>query len=123
MFDIGFSELMVIALVGLIVIGPEKLPRVARTVGHLLGRAQRYVADVKADIQREIQLEELKKMQAEIEAQAKSVEAQVNEQMRKVEADLNASILGAKNEAADPDAAHAPKPPPPPGAGGLPPAA
>ena len=62
MFDIGFSELLVIGVVALIVIGPEKLPRVARTVGHLLGRMQRYVADVKADINREIELEELRKM-------------------------------------------------------------
>ena len=61
MFDIGFSELLVIGLVALIVIGPEKLPRVARTLGHLMGRLQRYVADVKADINREIELEELKK--------------------------------------------------------------
>ena len=60
MFDIGFSELVLIGLVALIVIGPERLPRVARTAGHLLGRLQRYVSDVKADINREIQLEELK---------------------------------------------------------------
>ena len=52
MFDIGFSELVVVALVALIVIGPERLPRVARTAGALLGRAQRYINDVKADIQR-----------------------------------------------------------------------
>jgi sec-independent protein translocase protein TatB len=62
MFDIGFTELLVIGVVALIVIGPEKLPRVARTVGHLAGRLQRYVADVKADINREIELEELRKM-------------------------------------------------------------
>ena len=62
MFDIGFSELLVIGVVALIVIGPQKLPRVARTVGHLLGKAQRYVADVKAEVNRSIELEELKKM-------------------------------------------------------------
>ena len=62
MFDIGFSELIVIAVVALIVIGPERLPKVARTLGHLLGRAQRYVSDVKSDINREIQLDELKKL-------------------------------------------------------------
>src|SRR5262249_15870907 len=56
MFDIGFSELLVIGVVALIVIGPERLPRVARTVGVLAGRLQRYVADVKADINREIEL-------------------------------------------------------------------
>ena len=62
MFDIGFSELVVIGLVALIVIGPERLPRVARTIGHLAGRLQRYVADVKADINREVELDELRKM-------------------------------------------------------------
>jgi Sec-independent protein translocase TatB len=61
MFDIGFSELAVIGVVALIVIGPERLPKVARTVGHLLGRAQRYAATVKSDISRELELEELKK--------------------------------------------------------------
>ena len=58
MFDIGFSELLVIAVVALIVIGPERLPKVARTVGHLIGRMQRYVNDVKADISREMELDE-----------------------------------------------------------------
>ena len=60
MFDIGFSELMVIAVVALIVIGPERLPKVARTLGHLFGRMQRYVNDVKADISREMELDELR---------------------------------------------------------------
>ena len=61
MFDIGFSEIVVIAVVALIVIGPERLPKTARTLGHLFGRLQRYVADVKADINREMQLEDLRK--------------------------------------------------------------
>src|SRR5215510_11285056 len=59
MFDIGFSELLVIAVVALIVIGPERLPKVARTLGHLFGRMQRYVNDVKADIAREMELEKV----------------------------------------------------------------
>ena len=71
MFDIGLSELMVIGIVALIVIGPERLPRVARTLGHLLGRAQRYVNDVKSDINREIQLDELKKLQTQVTDSAK----------------------------------------------------
>ena len=79
MFDIGFSELVVIGLVALIVSGPERLPRVARTAGHLLGRLQRYVSDVKADINREIQLEELKKLQEEVERNARSMEQSVSE--------------------------------------------
>lgn len=77
MFDIGFSELIVIGIVALVVIGPEKLPRVARTLGHLLGRAQRYVNDVKADINREMHLEELKKLQSEVVDSARSVESSV----------------------------------------------
>jgi len=57
MFDVGFSELMVIAVVALIAIGPERLPGVARTLGHLMGRLQRYVNEVKSDIRREIELD------------------------------------------------------------------
>ena len=63
MFDIGFSEIVVIAVVALIVIGPERLPKAARTLGHLFGRLQRYVNDVKADISREMELDELRKLQ------------------------------------------------------------
>lgn len=61
MFDIGFTELLVIGVVALLVLGPERLPKVARTAGHLFGRFQRYVSTVKADIGREIELEELRK--------------------------------------------------------------
>ena len=85
MFDIGFSELIVIALVALIVIGPERLPRVARTLGALLGRAQRYVNDVKADIQREVDLDELKNIRSTFQDAAKSVGesvSQVGEELR-----------------------------------------
>lgn len=77
MFDIGFSELAVIAVVALVVLGPERLPRVARTAGHLLGRFQRYVGQVRADINREMDLADLKKMQAEVEAAAKGIESTV----------------------------------------------
>src|SRR5574343_264952 len=80
MFDIGFSELMVIGIVALIVIGPEKLPKVARTLGHLLGRAQRYVNDVKSDINREIQLDELKKLQAQVTDSARATEESVRKE-------------------------------------------
>jgi sec-independent protein translocase protein TatB len=74
MFDISFSEMILIAVVALVVIGPERLPKVARTAGHLLGRVQRYVSDVKSDISREMQLDELKKLRAEIQDSARSVE-------------------------------------------------
>lgn len=81
MFDVGFSELLVIGIVALLVIGPEKLPSVARTVGALLGRMQRYVNDVKADINREIELDELKKLQTTVQDAAKSIETSMNETM------------------------------------------
>lgn len=80
MFDIAFSELMIIGVVALLVIGPEKLPKVARTLGHLLGRAQRYVNDVKSDISREIQLDELKKLQTEVTESARSIEDSVRKE-------------------------------------------
>lgn len=79
MFDIGFTELMIIGIVALLVLGPERLPRVARTAGHLLGRLQRYVSDVKSDISREMQLEDLRKLQAQIEQQVKEVEQQASD--------------------------------------------
>lgn len=79
MFDVSFTELMVIGVIALIVIGPERLPKVARTVGHLLGRAQRYVNDVKSDIQREIELDELRKFKSEMEDAAQGVQKSLNE--------------------------------------------
>jgi len=91
MFDIGFSEMMVIALVALIVIGPERLPRVARTLGHLAGRLQRYVADVKADINREVELEELRKMKDSVQQAATNIETSVQGELNKTENDLNAA--------------------------------
>jgi sec-independent protein translocase protein TatB len=80
MFDIGFSELLVIGIVALVVIGPERLPKVARTLGHLLGRAQRYVNDVKSDIHREIQLDELKKLQTQVTDSARALEDSVRKE-------------------------------------------
>jgi len=92
MFDIGFSELLVIGVVALIVIGPEKLPRMARTVGHLAGRLQRYVSDVKADINREIELDELRKMRDSMQQAASSFESSVQSEVSKTETDLNKSV-------------------------------
>lgn len=88
MFDIGFSELMVIALVALIVIGPERLPKVARTLGHLFGRMQRYVNDVKADISREMELDELRKLQASMQDAAQSFERSVTKEISETESQL-----------------------------------
>ena len=81
MFDIGFSEMLVIAVVALIVIGPERLPKVARTLGHLFGRMQRYVNDVKSDISREMELEELRKLQATVEDAARAIETSVTKEV------------------------------------------
>ena len=92
MFDIGFSELLVIGVVALIVIGPQKLPRVARTVGHLVGRLQRYVADVKADINREIELEELRKMRDSMQKAASEMQSSVDAELTKTADDLNKSV-------------------------------
>ena len=91
MFDVGFSELLVIGLVALIVIGPERLPRVARTIGHLAGRLQRYVADVKADINREVDLEELRKMKDSVQQAASGIESSVQSELNKTENELNAA--------------------------------
>ena len=77
MIDLGISKLALIGAVALIVIGPEKLPRVARTVGALLGKAQRYVSDVKAEVSRSMELEELKKMKESVESAARDVESSV----------------------------------------------
>lgn len=74
MIDLGISKMALIGAVALIVIGPEKLPRVARTVGTLLGKAQRYVADVKAEVNRSMELDELKKMKDSVEGAARDVE-------------------------------------------------
>ena len=78
MLDLGLSKMALIGVVALIVIGPEKLPRVARTVGTLLGKAQRYVADVKAEVNRSMDLDELRKMKDTVESAARDVESSVS---------------------------------------------
>lgn len=75
MFDISFTELLIIGIIALVVIGPERLPKVARTLGHLIGRAQRYVHDVKSDIQREVELDELRKLKDQMQDAAQSVQS------------------------------------------------
>jgi sec-independent protein translocase protein TatB len=97
--DLGIEKLMVIGAVALLVIGPEKLPRVARTVGTLLGKAQRYVADVKAEVNRSIELEELKKMKDTVETAARDVESTIRtgasdleKQLSEVSANANSQI-------------------------------
>jgi sec-independent protein translocase protein TatB len=91
MIDLGFDKLALIGAVALIVIGPEKLPRVARTVGHLIGKAQRYVSDVKAEVNRSIELDELKKMKTEFETAARNVEQSVSDELRQTSGELQKS--------------------------------
>ena len=79
MFDISFSELMLIGVIALLVLGPERLPRVARTVGHMFGRAQRYMNDVKSDIQREIDIEEISSIKKQMEEASTSIKQSVNQ--------------------------------------------
>jgi sec-independent protein translocase protein TatB len=109
MIEFGFDKLALIGAVALIVIGPEKLPRVARTVGHFIGKAQRYVADVKAEVNRSIELEELKKMKTQFEDAARDVEQSVSGQIRDAQADFDkswseatAGLSGPSVESPDP---------------------
>src|SRR5512144_3340912 len=101
MIDFGFDKIALIGAVALIVIGPEKLPRVARTVGHLIGKAQRYVADVKAEVNRSIELEELKKMKTSFEDAARDVEQTVSSEIRTTTAELDKSWSDATGTAAE----------------------
>src|ERR1700679_2873426 len=88
MIDFGFDKMALIGAVALIVIGPEKLPRVACTVGMLLGKAQRYVADVKAEVNRSIELEELQKMKTQFETAARDVHDTVSREIKTTRASL-----------------------------------
>jgi sec-independent protein translocase protein TatB len=99
MFDIGFSEIVVIAVVALVVIGPEKLPKVARTLGHMFGRLQRYVNEVKADINREMELDELRKLQSQVQSAARDIEQSVTSAAHEVESGVR-SVESQLNEAA-----------------------
>lgn len=98
MFDIGFSELIVIGIVALLVIGPERLPKVARTVGLLLGRAQRYVSDVKSDINREMQLDELKRLQSQVVESAREMESSVRQEFDAARSTLESPVQAAVAE-------------------------
>jgi sec-independent protein translocase protein TatB len=100
MIDFGFDKIALIGAVALVVIGPEKLPRVARTVGHFVGKAQRYVADVKAEVNRSIDLEDLRKMKTEFEDAARNVEQSVSKELHQTTSDLNTAWSGAATEPA-----------------------
>ncbi len=87
MFDIAFSELVIIGVVALVVLGPERLPKVARTAGHLFGRLQRYVSTVKADLNREMEFSELSKVKQEVQEAARAFEQSAQQHAQSVEAE------------------------------------
>jgi sec-independent protein translocase protein TatB len=108
MFDVGFWELALIALVALIVIGPERLPKVARTVGLWLGRGRRFVANVKADIDKEIKAEELKEILDKQIRQANPVHEileETRQDLSQIKQDAESSVQAASKSLDDPDAA------------------
>ena len=116
MFDIGLSEIVVIGVVALIVIGPERLPKTARMLGHLFGRLQRYVNEVKSDISREMELDELRRLRQDVESAARDIEqsvataqADLNAGARSVEQQL--SSVAASDTAATPPAEPLAEPP------------
>lgn len=105
MFDVGFSELIVIGVVALVVIGPERLPKVARTAGVLVGRLQRYVAQVKADINREMEAADLGKVKQEFESAARSFQQDVESKAREVEDEIRTAQSHIEGEIAAASAA------------------
>ena len=113
MVDFGLDKIALIGAVALIVIGPEKLPKVARTIGHLVGKAQRYVADVRAEVNRSIELDELKKMKTQFEDAARNVEQTVQQEVQSASSSFGNDwdSLGAEPSGAS--AAEALAPPPP----------
>ncbi len=103
MLDLGFSEMMVIAVVALVVLGPERLPKVARTLGQWVGRMQRYVSDVKADINREMELEELRRFRQTVEEAATSVQSGLSglqSSARSTSDELSSLVAGSGNPTA-----------------------
>ncbi|KVD76715.1 preprotein translocase [Burkholderia ubonensis] len=104
MLDLGLSKMALIGVVALVVLGPERLPRVARTAGALFGRAQRYINDVKAEVSREIELDALRTMKSDFETAARNVETTIHDNLREHEQDLNAawhSAVGGATDAVD----------------------
>jgi sec-independent protein translocase protein TatB len=101
MIDFGFDKIALIGAIALIVIGPEKLPRVARTVGHFVGKAQRYVAEVKAEVNRTIELEELQKMKKEFEETARDVRSTVEREVSEAKSAVESNWQEAKSTWSD----------------------
>ncbi|MGZ2747218.1 Sec-independent protein translocase protein TatB [Burkholderia stagnalis] len=101
MLDLGLSKMALIGVAALVVLGPERLPRVARTAGALFGRAQRYINDVKAEVSREIEFDALRTMKTDFESAARNVETTIHDNLREHEKELNDtwnSAVGGLNE-------------------------
>ena len=107
MIDLGLSKLAMIGVVALVVIGPEKLPRVARMAGTLYGRAQRYINQVKAEVSREIEIDELRKMHKDVQEAASDVEQSISSAVSDTEKDIQGIWSGAKNSDESTDAVSA----------------
>jgi sec-independent protein translocase protein TatB len=110
MFDFSFGELAMISAVALIVLGPERLPKVARTVGEWAGKAQRYVSQVKADINREIELSELKKLQEQARDVARSFETSLQENVSSLKSGLESTASELNTGVEDPGSAQSTTP-------------
>lgn len=120
MFDFGISEIGVIGVVALVVLGPEKLPRVARTVGNLVGRAQRYLADVKSEVNRHIELDELRNMRSNVETSVRDIQTSVAQNLDDINRDFDTAwkdatsgLYGQAAEAAEVPPLGRPLPPEP----------
>ena len=98
MFDFGFTEILVAAVIGLIVIGPERLPRVARTLGRLFGKMQRYVSNLKDDINRHAEIEEFNQIRASVEDAAKDIEESVSTNVNYIEGQVKAAELAVEEK-------------------------
>jgi sec-independent protein translocase protein TatB len=96
MFDLSFGEMAMIGAVALVVLGPERLPKVARTVGEWAGKAQRYVSQVKADINREMEVAELKKLQEQARGIAHEFESAVQSEVRSIESGVGSAVDATK---------------------------
>ncbi|MGH8807774.1 MAG: Sec-independent protein translocase protein TatB [Noviherbaspirillum sp.] len=103
MIDLGISKLALIGVVALVVIGPERLPKVARMAGTLLGRAQRYINEVKSEVSREIELEELRKMQKDMQEAASSVEQTIAQNVSELESEMREAWPNPLMEPPTPD--------------------
>jgi len=101
MLDLGLTKMAVIGVVSLVVLGPERLPHVARTAGALLGRAQRYISDVKDEVTREIELGELQQVKNEFVAAAANIESAIHDNLREQETELKVAFNGASTSLPD----------------------